>query len=309
MAKRPGSIWIEGFNLHYIDQFNREWMLAGVIVHSSASGVVPGSIWIDPNNSFLYYISEDGTSLCRPPLIGDAAVPGTATPGSIWIGTDNLLHWLTPHIGTQRLNVRAHNDVAQIAEHTDTHTDTPHSDSPHTDTAHTDQTGSSTHTDQHSDTPHADHTDNVHGDFNDEGSGQTHQDFGDQIYYYYPPPPWVFENGLFWYHDDYYSPGGTFHSDFRTASNHGDTAIYNTQHYDFTNHTDVPHGDSPHVDTHSDSPHQDRASSSGHADHTDTVPHVDTPHVDTPHGDGHTDTHADTHGDVAHSDEPFYVGP
>lgn len=80
-------------------------------------------------------------------------------------------------------------------------------------------------------------------------------------------------------------------------------------------HTDAPHDDAAHTDTHSDGGgHSDHGHTdtgghgdNGHSDtsHDDTGQHSDTAHSDTPQ---HSDEPAPTHNDVpAHNDAPVPI--
>lgn len=308
MAKVPGSIWVEGDDLHWVDQFGREWYTTAIGVKAVAGR--PGSIWIDPNNQYLMYMNERGDVACTPNIPwGDALAPINARFGSIWIGQDNQVHYIgIQYDANYRYNVRIHNDQAVVNNHTDAHQDSPHVDSAHVDGAHTDVPSTATHTDWHIDDPHHDFTDNWH---NDQAYNpyQNFQDFSDQIYYYHPQYQHTdAPGGGYRVHGDYRSGGGTFHEDYTHTDYGMNTAPENSQHDDFWNHTDVPHGDIPHIDQHGDSGHQDEATENFHGDHYDSTAHQDVAHVDVAHGDGHTDAHQDSHGDTPHVDAPYLIG-
>lgn len=306
MAKVAGSIWVEGNNLHFIDQFNREWQNPGSVI-KAVSGAKAGSIWIDPTDHLLYFVNEAGNGIYRPYGYGDAVAPLASKPGSLWIGADNQIHWITTLDATQNHNVRAHYDQATVNTHTDTHSDTPHQDTIHNDVTHNDVPAQATHGDWHLDDPHHDFSDQFHGDHTDTGGNQNFNDFSDHIDYPWPDKVGtVGGNSLC--HDDYRSGGGTYHRD-RPGTYQAVMLYPYSNHDDWWNHNDIPHGDVPHGDSHRDSPHVDEAAEYYHDDHQDSTPHTDVPHTDIPHGDGHSDTHADTHGDTPHYDEPYLIGP
>lgn len=299
MAKVAGSLWVEGNDLHYVDQFNREWKIVGSGVIAT-SGKKPGSIWVETNTHGIRYINEAGTAIYATPITWTAWAPGNTREGSIWIGQDNLLHWLKDAGNGYKSNVVAHTDVPAVAGHDDTHGDSPHTDTPHYDTPHSDIPYQATHIDEHADSPHYDFTDYYHGDT--PPYYQNFNDFSDQAYYYHPE--YINATTL---HGDYWSPGGSHHEDY--AYQEGQGPPKGSQHVDGWNHTDVPHGDQAHQDFHNDRPHTDEAPEYGHDDHSDSIPHTDVPHTDVPPVSGHTDAHTDGHTDTPHNDNPLLIGP
>jgi hypothetical protein len=187
MAKVAGSIWVEGNDIHYVDQFAREWMMVGILV--GAVTAKPGSLWFSTTDYIFHYINEAGDGhyrIASQPL----NVPNAnAVAGSLWIGEDNCIHWINFfRAGAPNWHSHSHIDVPPVSSHVDTHTDThgdtPHSDSAHVDGAHTDIPGGSTHIDYHYDVPHNDFNDSYHGDFGD--VIYDHGDFNDAVYYYHP---------------------------------------------------------------------------------------------------------------------------
>jgi hypothetical protein len=313
MAKVAGSIWVEGNDIHYVDQFAREWMMVGILV--GAVTAKPGSLWFSTTDYIFHYINEAGDGhyrIASQPL----NVPNAnAVAGSLWIGEDNCIHWINFfRAGAPNWHSHSHIDVPPVSSHVDTHTDThgdtPHSDSAHVDGAHTDIPGGSTHIDYHYDVPHNDFNDSYHGDFGD--VIYDHGDFNDAVYYYHPSFQHL-DGAYYHYHGDYLSAGQQWHTDYTTIFVKGSQGAPPTQHDDTTLHYDSPHADSPHVDAHNDAPHQDTPPGVDHNDHTDSTPHQDVPHNDVPHGDGHndvhSDTHTDTHTDTGHFDQPILIGP
>jgi hypothetical protein len=315
MAKVAGSIWVEGSDIHYIDQFGREWYCPAYGIKGSSAQ--PGSIWVDPNDHYLYYTDVNGTVCYTQTPWGDALAPANAVVGSIWVGSDNQLHWIAPYDANYKHNVRAHNDTAAHSDHTDTHTDA-HQDAIHSDIAHNDRA----HTDTHGDTPHNDwHTDQPHQDSHtDTHSDQAGYNFGDHIDCNIQAGT---ANGHYTSHTDCWSwpypsspdpnPSGSTHTDGYHADTHGDypNNWYGgvPPHDDYGTHYDIAH-----VDTHGDVAHVDQAAYYQHGDQTfppthNDISHLDTPHTDVAHVDAHQDTHTDTHGDTAHIDYPIYIGP
>lgn len=280
LDKGPGSVWIEGVDLHWIDENRDEWRFPGTLIIASPGGLF-GSLWVEEND--LHYIDANGD---ERKVYGPLGSIQNALPGSLWIeSVTSLISWITsrttraaaggetstprprdlsrgedgrrrypygttefwggPGVSEYR-EVNAHDDLT----HSDTHADADHNDHgdiAHQDVTHTDVAHSDSHGDTHSDIPHDDvaHTDS-HGD---------HED-----------------------HDDVHDDEGPPHRDH---DDHSDS------------HSDIAHSDTSHDDTHSDT-------------------HGDVGHGDVAHVDQHTDhndiTHGDTHGDVAHIDIPIYVG-
>jgi len=300
MAKVAGSLWVEGNDLHYIDQFNREWYMVGIFIKNQAAK--PGSLWLDTTSQIIYYVNEAGNQIYRPYGWGDQTIPINAVIGSIWIDTDNQIHWAgIPIDANVRYDVRAHEDTALVSTHGDTHSDGAHADA-HTDTAHSDVPASSGHADYHQDYPHGDHWDNVHGDFWD--LAQSHNDLNEIVKCdraYYNP----FLNVHF---DCWSTPTGAIHTDLYHYDTGGDHTGW-PGHYDYVQHYDTPEVYN-HTDYHNDSPHVDYPPGWYHEDQTTNVPHTDVPHSDVPHQDAaHQDAHSDTHGDTPHYDQPILIGP
>ncbi len=224
MAKVPGSVWIEGTEIHIVTAGLSEYKWEGTYVTAPA-GAIPGSLWVEGDN--LHYIDALGSERF---VNGPNSGARVGLAGSIW-QESLFIAWLTE---TYANKIVGHNDVTHV-DHEDTyatHTDVAHGDS-HTDThgdvAHSDRAHSDSHTDTHGDTAHTDQ----HGD--------THTDHYDT----YPP------------HIDSH---GDYHNDIAHVDTHGDVAHADISHLNVA-HTDT-HGDvahSDHTDSHDDShtDHQD----------------------------------------------------
>lgn len=171
----PGSVWVEGTDLHYIDADGDEryCRMAGTSGHSD-SVAVAGSAWVE---TFVHWIKEGGTV----EQVGHADV--THADGTIHIDD---------HFDT------AHSDVHGDHSHGDDHGDggggggVPHGDDAHGDESHSDagSVPKQTHTDvPHNDTPHGDtphddshtdtHTDQAHVDIAHDDGHNDHADHGD----------------------------------------------------------------------------------------------------------------------------------
>lgn len=252
MAKKPGSLWVEGAELHYVDSISREWFLQGEL--GGASGAKPGALWIG-TDGYLYYVGANGLKyrVWWQTMHTDAA----STKANVWIDGNYLFH----SYGSTKY--WEHGDYSH-ADGASGHTDVPHGD------GHTDSTHGDSHTDSHTDSSHGDsHVDASHGDsphydshgdlsiyrdkfctYYDHGVVVGHEDHGDSG---------AHTDGLNHCdtHDDY-APVSSAHGDQHSDGSHGDS------------HNDVAHQDGSHGDSHSDTVHQDAAHSDGAASHLDT---------------------------------------
>lgn len=218
-VKKPGSIWIEGNDIHYIDTNTDEWSFTGELV-LSAPAAIPGSIWISLGGR-LHYI--DATNGYRRLARVDDGLVSAAKEGSVWQDSA-YLNWVANDLH----KYHGHDDIA----HTDSspHTDTPHGDS-HGDDAHGDS-----HGDSHGDTSHGDsHTDN-----HEDTHGDSHLD---------TPSPHADTHNDFYLdtHDD------VAHDDVGHDDSHSDSAHTDSSHND--THSDDAHGDGG---SHGDVAHADQ---------------------------------------------------
>lgn len=83
---QPGSIWVEGSELHHIDEDGNEWKLTGED-QGSITGQ-KGSIWIE--NDKFYYVDEDNHKRECPK---DNLSSTSGISGSAWI-EGNYIHFL-----------------------------------------------------------------------------------------------------------------------------------------------------------------------------------------------------------------------
>jgi hypothetical protein len=201
--KTPGSAWIEGQYLHWIDSGQDEWRYLGALAGTPVGALV-GSIWVE--GFALHYIDASGGERLVS-FIGASAVhtDAAALAGSVWVEGD-YLNWIAETGGIERI---AHQDVA-------------HADG----SAHQD-VGFQNHGD-HTDVPFqdfADHTNVLFSDFFDEihadhlDGEMEHQD------------TITFANHVDIPHQDL-NP----HSDV-SFQNHGDHS--DVAHQDHTDHSDV----------------------------------------------------------------------
>lgn len=211
----------------------RRFTSDGVIRTKPTGPKKPGTLFINPNDTNIYYVDSNGVARI---VTNAGATLSTQVGGQL--GRKNIssipkLAWTISHADSGFISNGyywhadgAHTDVAHHDSHSDgtSHSDSAHSDSAHsdshTDNAHGDVTHVDTHTDSHQDGVHVDHSDTGHGDV-------IHHDS----------------------HSDSHSD--TAHTDSAHVDSHSDTA-----------HSDVAHNDSlPHSDSHSDSAHNDIAHS------------------------------------------------
>jgi hypothetical protein len=270
VAKQPGSIWVEGVQLHYVASDGAEWYVQGDYWGSTAGQ--PGSVWVSSSDAYLYYSGADGLKY-RVPLVyphNDA----NAQKG-LWV-EGHFLSWAVN--GGKFQAAFSHNDGGASG-----HVDSPHSD------GHTDGTHGDSHGDGHTDGAHGDsHTDIAHGD-----STQSHADGHSDSYLVGAPGP-MHQDGTykFWGDPPAYTAGT--HTDIHyDNTNYTSETSHSDAHFDSADHVDGTHGDSHADGTHGDS-HNDQA-------------HVDSSHGDTHLDGGHAD-HTDG-GTGGHIDQPIYVGP
>lgn len=299
MAKTPGSLWVSGNELHFVDPWGNQWYCASTYIQAVTAR--PGSLWID--GYYLRYINQDGSAVFQTPLTFTGQYAGI--PGSIWIDTqDGRLHFIS---GAEAAHFVAHDDVAHNDGGTNIHNDTPHSDT------HTDAHTNVAHHDYHLDSPHEDyHADshtNVagHNDHQDDHVDRPQQNFYDHMdcsRQYYNP----FLNVHL---DCYSSPAGYSHTDLYHYDTGGDNTGWT--YVGYTNHNDEAHADE-HLDYHTNVAHNDQHTNSPHYDEAPEIYHDDSPHQDVHYDVAHTDSaHVDHndqgHADTPHHDNPVYVGP
>lgn len=298
MAKVPGSIWIEGIDLHYVDAYGREWYCPGRGI--KAQNAKPGSLWLDNVDAFLKHTDESGTIIVYPQPHGYLFIP--RVKDSIWVN-GNFLNWTVflPASG-QSLKVIAHYDIAANISHDDAHADASHGDA-HTDVAHTDLHDDFAHVDYHDDSPHQDYHVDYHDDTHQDVLAPDHADHQSVLVH----NDAGMGNSRYVYHTDAYSqPANAQHWD-TTQGFASDSTGGAGLHYDhflgYNSHTDS-HTDY-HDDQFQDYPHHDYSDYQGHVDN-----HVDSPHQDAAHVDvAHVDGHGDSHNDTPHQDEPILIGP
>ena len=182
--KTAGSVWVEGTDLHYVNNLKSEHSWAGI-----STGVSPGAGYagfLQVNGQYLRYIDAAGTIRY---LIG-TYVDSPASARLAAAGILDYLQWIASNVGARYTAHRNVHDDHGAYNDTTPHTDTPgysdHTDSTsHTDTGgvHTDSPGG--HTDVYGDgsghydhnTPHTDTT-SPHTDTNPHTDSGPHTDYG-----------------------------------------------------------------------------------------------------------------------------------
>jgi hypothetical protein len=271
MAKKAGSLWVDGTTLHYVDKVGVEWFFTGT-AGSTPAGAKIGSLWIDDSTSTMHYIDGSGVDRAvKVSAVADRSGVG-ALKGSFWVET------------TANTNYSLHgvdNVHVEQAAHDDTHGDVAHSDVA---ASHNDVAAS------HSDVAHADggHNDVAHSDV------ASHADCAHHDYH--------FDGNI----SDFDAPG---HHDWNPYSDHEDWPHGDGSHADVghTDHEDAPAGSGTtgggltpsafggYTDSHGD------CTAGGHSD----TAHGDAGHTDAAHSDSST-AHSDStvaHTDVAHNDQ------
>ena len=82
----PGSLWISGCTLHYIDQNSNHQSMEGQLDQQIQSQV-PGSIWAEQDGVgwYLCYICEEQHKHKLPLSQSEDTINQEQVPGSIWI--------------------------------------------------------------------------------------------------------------------------------------------------------------------------------------------------------------------------------
>jgi hypothetical protein len=247
MAKLPGSVWIDGASIRFIDANGIEYYYIGTSV--GVVSAVNGSVWQE--NDLLCYV-DAGSEKRYLTGINEGAV--SALAGCIWIEASRIK---TVSGGGNKFSY-----------HSDSHTDGGHNDHSDAGSPHQDATTGGGHNDvtvPHEDT-HDDRAGHQHCDAHGDVGGPS-GDHLDTHFDYFCDASQIDDCGLWVYqHADQYLDQAIGHLD-----------VHSDEHCDFvvSTHTDQPyfHGDASGSDTHSD--HTD------HSDHSD-FSHSDVAHVDMP---------------------------
>lgn len=262
MAKKPGSLWVEGEELHYVAANGAEWYIKGEYWGGGIGK--PGALWIG-NDAYIYYLSAAGQRFRIPlqNMHSDAA----AQKACIWVEGNYLFH----SIGGAKF--WEHGDYVH-SDGTTGHTDVPHAD------GHLDSTHGDSHGDGHTDSGHVDsHTDAAHGD------GVTNHSDGHYDYNGTGPagPGNHADGGVYWDR-----PDGHVDNHYDAYNEYGWSSGHTDTHYDSGDHSDGTHGDS-----HGDASHGDSHNDVAHVDGSHGDGHSDSAHQDAAHADG-----AGSHQDI-----------
>lgn len=167
--KTPGSMWVEGNYLHWVDSDSpgNEWRYLGASLGAPGGGALAGSVWVEGND--IHYIDASAVErkvvYIGPTKHGDAS----AIPASLWVES-NYIGWIVEGGSAE---YEGHQDQAAQSHQDNPHYDAGHADS-HTDN-HSDDAHQDDHTDGHADT-HADHQDYGHADVHADNHYDTHTD-------------------------------------------------------------------------------------------------------------------------------------
>lgn len=185
MSASPGSVWVEGGDLHFIDGSGTEYAYTGESI-SSPSSATTGSIWLDTDDGQVHYIDENGDERAAPRSVGSSVAD--AQNGSIWI-ENGLITYIdsgnkvTSHSDQSHSNKSFDDGHSDSVFGNDSHTDfddviTPFEDGMFGDKSHSD------FTDSYDDAELGDHQDDAHEDsefgnqsFEDDHNDKAFSDF------------------------------------------------------------------------------------------------------------------------------------
>lgn len=239
---KPGSVWVDGEELHFIDGAGVEWYYEGDLKEAAPAEAQAGSMWVEEANDQVCFVSETGDIRCLPRDVSESV--SNAKSGSIWIN-DSHIKYIDPVGDKVQAGIDDHSDQEHSDSGHDNHSDNSGHNN-HSDSGHDDHSNSHSNS-SHYNSGHDNHSDNSGHD----NHSNSHNDTG---------------------HGDAYYHHNTGHDDHSDNSGHDD-------HWNSSGHND--HHDSGH-DNHSDnSGHNNHSDNSGHDDHEDgTSSHDD--HTDKP---------------------------
>ena len=294
----PGSAWVEGNYLAYIDELNHKRLYYIDSTNAFPQGALAGAIYIHTYDSLLRAVNSSGElRITKHADHSDALNYFRHEDDSSH--NDNL-HYDVPYKEVWgkniHLEVGIYDDIVPNHQNHTDHLDVPYSDyNDHANTLHSDLA--------HSDTLYGHNDYNVHDDtpYNE---WNTHDDTG------------YSENTWWQYNDVPYNDWEDHSDDYSQWYDHGDVTWQPYNEYaNWTDYSDHSHADVPHADGYSDKstpysdvtiPHSDYAD--GRFDWTDykdiTLPHLDNIHSD--HMDWVNESHADweDYQEGAHADTP-----
>lgn len=192
MAKVPGSIWVEGITLRFVDKDEDEWSFTGTLI-GAAAGSVNGSIWI--TTTTVRYIANNQQYQVPSSLV---ATRSGSVAGSIWVANNVTDNTALRFISSGGVEYMCHSDVA-------------HSDSAH---------GDATHVDNYEDM-HGDYDDPVHADGSHIDFYQDHDDESEPVGVEHADAYYDLDSG----------ESATIHHDAYT-DNHDDIAHSDSAHSD-----------------------------------------------------------------------------
>ena len=119
MAKREGSVWIEGNYFHFVDDDNVEWRFLGDYV-ANPSGAREGSIWVELQHT--HYITASGTERRMPGLYISSG--SGQRKGSVWFEDTPHTDYTVGHYDTPGQTFQDHVDSGHGDVSSQTHIDT-----------------------------------------------------------------------------------------------------------------------------------------------------------------------------------------
>ena len=176
MAKKAGSLWVEGTDLHFVDAAGNEYYYPGVSAGAAPAAAIKGSVWAETNGTFLasklFWVDSSGNKRYYNSYVYAYIQSTAAIIGSMWVQTGPIpastpvIRMMTSNAGS-KYAIPLHLDVA-YGNYTDYFAD-GHSDDPaHTNTGYSDDPG---HTNNH-----GDHTDNTGAHSDDPPHANDHSD-------------------------------------------------------------------------------------------------------------------------------------
>lgn len=298
----PGSIWIEGDHLAYIDEYGNKRLYYLDPLGVYPEGAIPGAFFIHPEDSLIRAVSSKKEVVKSIHYDHDDDAPGSRHSDSI--GHDDLLEihelhedvYMYPHEWSNYEDQAPALHSDEPTEHNNKqYTDwNDHFNATHQDSLYNEWTNYAAGT--YTDEPYF-----QWDDYDDDHSNRSYSDrssYADEDYNDWPDhtnmvgPPY----------GDYTAHGDAAHSNW---ADHSDTP-HSDDHDDYNVHYDVPHFDEPHRDEiiHTDIDH-------GDAGHWDYDVHNVTPYGDhTDHLDWNDGDHSDwpDHSDyvISHFDVSYY---
>jgi hypothetical protein len=268
VAGSPGSIWVEGNYLAYIDELNHKRLYYIDPTGVFPTAAIPGAIFVNQNDSMLRIVnSSKEVRITNHSDHSDTSAINKTKYNDSDAHSDTIIVDI-PHADETYYSdtIPIHDDYSPPYSNHSDYSDTPYSDT-HSDTPYKDlptYTDHSNYTDQHYDdvyTDYSQHNDVVH---HFDETYTDHSNYTDQHY-----------------DDTYTDHHNTPHSDTHSDAAHSDSGGY-TDYTDgiYANWTDSLPGPDPHADRiYSDHSDWVNESHSDWSDYYKSVQHLDTPRI------------------------------